>query len=60
MNARRRLSLTSEALTDLTTEELNGVAGARALPTTPVPECFDNSDVVCTFNCWTRGTTCAC
>lgn len=37
MNA-RRLSLRSEALSDLTTDELTGVVGG-ALPTSPVREC---------------------
>lgn len=55
----RTLSLEREALSGLTTDELAGVvAGAQALPTTPVEQCpqLQYSKLIC----YTRGTTCAC
>jgi hypothetical protein len=57
---KRTLSLRSETLSSLTAEELTGVRGGQAV-TTPVKYCLlDDSQVVCTVECYTRGTTCAC
>jgi len=58
-----RLRLKSEALAELTTGELSGVAGAApALPTYPVDTCVVYlSRQACTVNCPSDGTTsCAC
>lgn len=38
---KRTLSLHSESLTELTTEQLTAVVGGHALWTTPVRECYD-------------------
>ena len=57
---KRTLSLKREALAELSTRELSGVAGG-ALPTTPIEACtVFNSQVFCSGGCYTRGTTCAC
>lgn len=57
---KRTLSLKREALAELSTRELSGVAGG-ALPTTPINACpLINSQVICSGDCYTRGTTCAC
>ena len=55
---KRTLSLKPERLAALTGEELSAVAGG-ALPTTPVENCLE-SKYICTWQCFTRGTTCAC
>ena len=61
MKRTRTLSLTREALTPLSTGELGDVVGAAdAVPTTPVKVCLEDSNFVCTGDCWTRGTTCTC
>ncbi|HEX8003080.1 MAG TPA: hypothetical protein VF519_10345 [Mycobacteriales bacterium] len=56
---KRTLSLRREPLAALTDEDLAAVA-AGAIPTTPVEECLYGSRYVCTWDCMTRGTTCAC
>ena len=52
----KRLSLKAETLASLTAGDLAGVAGAAAVPTTPVEHCLAYSVLIC----YTRGTTCAC
>lgn len=59
---KRTLSLKREQLAPLTANEMSGVVGAAA-PTTPAKECLQttvNSMVLCSGDCMTRGTTCAC
>ena len=63
MKQHRRLALRRETLTQLSGDDLRGIGAAAAdvLPTTPVKECvLGDSNLVCTQNCYTRGTTCAC
>jgi hypothetical protein len=58
-----RLTLRREALTELTSGELSGLAGAGpALPTFPIDTCLVYlSRQACTINCPSDGTTsCAC
>jgi len=58
---KRRLSLKRETLTQLAADDLRDVVGAAVPPTSPVKYCLlDDSAVICTGDCWTRGTTCAC
>lgn len=70
---RRTLSLKRESLTALTTDELSMLVAAGEgdpqptppwyAPTSPVKDCLattQNSMVVCSGDCMTRGTSCAC
>ncbi len=52
----RSLRLRRETLAALTAEELTGVRGGRALPTTPVEDCpyLENTNLYC----FTRRSTC--
>ncbi len=57
---KRSLSLKSETLAGLTADELTGVRGGQA-PTTPVKVCvLGDTNLVCSSDCITRGTTCSC
>lgn len=71
---KRTLSLRREALTELTTDELASFRGAGPTDPQPTPpwyvthtlspkDCLattQDSAVVCSGDCMTRGTTCAC
>lgn len=56
---KRTLSLKSERLVELSTDELTNVVGAQQkLPTTPVPDCVGITYTPNTCNCCTASASC--